>query len=120
VGLMHIAWFTANLLSALSIDAVPQMFQQVWTFADMSFGFGGLVIGIGTIYGTHWARFSGVILCLLIAFSNLLWFIDSYDKEMPRLMLVGTGFASLLAVLGAYLLLFRWPLSAPGTGSWNQ
>jgi hypothetical protein len=109
VGLMHIAWFTSNLLAALSASALPQMFQQVWTYADMSFGFGGLVIGIGTIYGARWARMSGVILCLLAAFSNFLWFVDYYDKDLPRLMVVGTGFASLLAILGAYLLLFRAP-----------
>jgi TIR domain len=109
LGLMHIAWFTSNLLAALSTGALQQMFQQVWTVADMSFGFGGLFIGIGTIYGAHWARISGVILCLLAAFSNFLWFVEYYDKDLPRLMLVGTGLASLLAVLGSYLLLFRWP-----------
>jgi hypothetical protein len=109
LGLMNIAWFTSNLLTALSTGALPEMFQQVWTFVDMGLGFGGLVIGIGTIYGAHWARISGVILCLLTASTNFLWFVDHYDKDLPRLILVGTGLALLLAVLGAYLLLFRWP-----------
>jgi hypothetical protein len=109
VGLMHIAWFTSNLLTAASTGALPQMFQQVWTYADMSFGFGGLIVGIGIIRRVAWARISGVILCLLAAFSNFLWFVDFFDKDLPRLMVVGTGLASLLAILGAYLLIFRAP-----------
>jgi hypothetical protein len=110
IGLMHIAWFTSNLLTAWGAGAVPQLFQQVWNFADMSFGFGGLIIGIGIICGAHWARSSGIVLCLLAASSNLLWFSDYFDRGLPRLMLIGTGLTSLLAILGAYLLLFRWPL----------
>ena len=75
----------------------------------MSFGFGGLVIGISMIAGAHWARSSGIILCLLAASSNLLWFSEYFDRGLPRLMLVGTGLTSLLAAVGAYLLLFHWP-----------
>jgi hypothetical protein len=109
IGLMHVGWFTSNLLAALAAGAVQQIFQEVWTFADMSFGFGGLIIGIGTISGARWARSSGIVLCLLAASSNLLWFSDYFDRGLPRLMLVGTGITSLLAILGAYLLLFHWP-----------
>jgi hypothetical protein len=109
IGLMHIVWFGANLLTAVSTGAVQQMFQKIWTYADMSFGFGGLVVGIGTICRAHWARVSGVILCLLIASGNFLWFVDSFDQNLPRLMWVGTGLASLMAVVGVYVLLFRWP-----------
>lgn len=109
VGLMHIAWFISSLLAAVSAGALGPMFQQVWNYADMSFGFGGLVIGIGAIRGAHWARIAGIILCLLAASSNLLWFVDYYDKDLPRLMVVGTALASVLAVVGAYLLLFRAP-----------
>jgi len=78
----------------------------------MSFGFGGLIIGISTIAGGGWARSAGIILCLLAAFSNLLWFIEYFDHGLPRLMLVGTDLASLLAAVGAYLLLFHWPSPA--------
>lgn len=109
IGLMHIGWFASNLLAASAAGALQQMFQDVWTFADMSFGFGGLIVGVGTIAGAHWARMSGIVLCLLAAASNLLWFSDQFDKGLPRLMLLGTGITSLLAILGAYLLLFRWP-----------
>ena len=112
IGLMHIAWFTSNLSSVLAAGAVAQMFQDVWTYADMSFGFGGLIIGISTIAGGGWARSVGIILCLLAAFSNLLWFIEYFDRGLPRLMLVGTDLASLLAAVGAYLLLFHWPSPA--------
>jgi hypothetical protein len=70
------------------------MFQDVWTYADMSFGFGGLIIGISMIAGARWARSSGIILCLLAASSNLLWFSEYFDRGLPRLMLVGTGFAT--------------------------
>jgi hypothetical protein len=108
IGLMHVGWFTSNLSAASAAGAVQQMFQDVWTFADMSFGFGGLVIGIGTLSGARWARNSGIVLCLLAASSNLLWFSDYFDRGLPRLMLIGTGITSLLAILGAYLLLFRW------------
>ena len=75
----------------------------------MAFGLGGLIIGIGTISVAHWARVGGIILCLLIASSNLLWFTDYYDKDLPRLMLVGTALTSLLAMVGADLLMFRAP-----------
>ena len=109
VGLMHIAWFISSLSAAASTSTFGPMFQQVWTYADMSLGFGGLVIGIGAIRGANWARIAGIILCLLAAFSNLLWFVEYYDKDLPRLMLVGTGLASVLAVIGAYLLLFHAP-----------
>src|SRR5262249_252526 len=56
IGLMHIAWFTRNLVSALAAGAVAQMFQDVWTFADMSFGFGGLILGIRMMAGGKWGR----------------------------------------------------------------
>jgi len=112
IGLMHIAWFTRNLVSALAAGAVAQMFQDVWTFADMSFGFGGLIIGISMMAGASWARIGGIILCLLAASSNLLWFSDYFDRDLPRLMLVGTGLTSLLAAVGAYLLLVHWPSPA--------
>ena len=78
----------------------------------MSFGFGGLVIGISMIAGAHWARSGGIILCLLAASSNLLWFSEYFDRGLPRLMLVGTGLTSLVAAVGAYLLLFHWPSPA--------
>jgi hypothetical protein len=109
VGLMHIAWFISSLSAAVSTGTLGPMFQQVWNYADMSFGLGGLIIGIGAIRGAHWVRIAGIILCLLVASSNLLWFVDYYDKDLPRLMLVGTALASVLAAIGAYLLLFRAP-----------
>jgi TIR domain len=112
IGLMHIAWFTSNLVSALAAGVTQQMFQEVWTYADMSFGFGGLIIGISMIAKAGWARSGGIILCLLVAFSNLLWFSDYFDRDLPRLMLVGTGLTSLLAAVGAYLLLVHWPSPA--------
>jgi hypothetical protein len=56
IGLMHIAWFTSNLVSALAAGVTQQMFQEVWTYADMSFGFGGLIIGISMIAKAGWAR----------------------------------------------------------------
>jgi hypothetical protein len=112
IGLMHIAWFTSNLVSALAAGVTQQMFQEVWTYADMSFGFGGLIIGISMIAKAGWARSGGIILCLLVAFSNLLWFSDYFDRDLPRLMLVGTGLTSLLAAVGAYLLVVHWPSPA--------
>jgi hypothetical protein len=112
IGLMHIGWFTSNLLTASAAGAVARMFQEVWTFADMSFGIGGLIIGIGTIVGARWARVAGIVLCLLVAASNLLWLSDVFDKGVPRLMLVGTAITAVLAIVGTYLLLFRWPAPA--------
>ena len=110
IGLMHIGWFLSNLLTALSTGTVQQMFQEVWTFADMSFGLGGLIIGIGTIFGAHWARSTGIVLCFLAVFSNLLWFTDHFNRGLSHSVLFGTALTSILAVIGAYLLLFRWPV----------
>jgi hypothetical protein len=112
IGLMHIGWFTSNLLTASAAGAVARMFQEVWTFADMSFGIGGLVIGIGTLVGARWSRVAGIVLCLLVAASNLLWLSDVFDKGVPRLMLLGTALTAVLAIVGTYLLLFRWPAPA--------
>jgi hypothetical protein len=109
IGLMHTGWFTSNLLSASAVGTVARMFQDVWTYADMSFGIGGLVVGIGTLVGARWARVAGIVLCVLVAASNLLWLSDAFDKGVPRLMLVGTAITAVLAIVGTYLLLFRWP-----------
>jgi hypothetical protein len=111
LGMMHFGWFISNLASAFSSSAVGNIFLDVWTYADIAFGLGGVIVGIGTIYARYWARFGGIILCLLASFSNLLWFIDNFDKELPRLMLTGTAFALLLFILGIYLYLYKWPLS---------
>jgi hypothetical protein len=112
IGLMHIGWFTSNFLAASARGGIPQMFQEVWNFADMAFGFGGLVVGIGVISGTRWARPAGIVVCLLAAASNALWFTDYYHRGLPRLMLIGTALTALLAIAGAILLLLRWPAPA--------
>jgi hypothetical protein len=109
IGLLHIGWFTSNLLTALSTGTVQQMFHKVWTFADMTFGFGGLIIGIGTIFGAHRARSSGIVLCLVAVSGNLLWFIDNFGRGLPRMELLGTGVTTVLAMCAVYLLLVRWP-----------
>jgi hypothetical protein len=111
-GLMHSAWFVTNVVTAAAAGSLQELLLQVWNYADMTFGLGGLVIGIGTIFARPWARVGGIILCLLAIFSNFLWFVEFFDKSMPRLMLVGTGFALLLFIVGIYMYLFRWPASA--------
>ena len=112
-GLMSTGWFLTNILSAIAGGLLGRMFLEVWAFADPVFGFGGIVIGIATLYAKPWARATGVALCLLGAFSNLMWFVDIFDKPIPRVMLVGTGLATLLFILGVTMYLFRWP--APAT-----
>src|SRR5262249_34137380 len=71
IGLMEVAWFTSNLLTAWSLGAVEKMFETPWSFADMAFGFGGLVAGIAILVGAQWARSAGIVLCALIVASNL-------------------------------------------------
>ena len=111
-GLMSTGWFLTNILSAIAGGVLNRMFLEVWALADPVFGFGGIVIGLGTLYAKPWARTAGAGLCLLGAFSNLLWFVDIFDKDVPRVMLVGTGLATLLFILGVTMYLFRWPAPA--------
>lgn len=108
-GIMHLGWFIANFSSASSRGAAAIIFLDVWNYADIAFGLGGVIVGIATIFAKDWARFGGIILCFLASFSNSLWFIDNFDKGLPRLMLTGTAFALLLFILGIYLYLFKWP-----------
>ena len=108
---MHTGWFAANVLRHIAPASLGRMFLEVWSFADASFGFGGIVVGIGTLSQALGPRCRRD-LCLLAAFSNLLWFVDIFDKGVPRLMVVGTGLATLLFILGIYMYLFRWPAPA--------
>jgi hypothetical protein len=112
LGLMHAGWFASNVAAAWASGGLGRMFLEVWTYADVIFGIGGLAIGTGTFFGRQWARTGGITLCLLITFSNLLWFIEYFDKGLPRLMLAGTGFTLLLAVVGVYVYAFHWPAAA--------
>jgi hypothetical protein len=111
-GLMSTAWFLTNLFTAIAGGLLSVMFLQVWSYADATFGFGGVIVGIGTLLAKPWARATGVTLCLLAAFSNFMWFVDIFDKDMPRLVVVGTGLATLLFIAGVYMYLFRWPAPA--------
>jgi hypothetical protein len=104
IGLMHLAWFIANLLAAMAGDGVRQMFQQVWSFADLSFGVGGTIIGIAILRGASWARGAGVVVCLLMVASNLMFFSDSFDRSLPWMIVIGTSVTAFLAFVGAYLL----------------
>jgi hypothetical protein len=112
LGLMHAGWFASNVAAAWASGGLGRMFLEVWTYADVIFGVGGLVVGTGTFFGRQWARIGGITLCLLITFSNALWFIEYFDKGLPRLMLAGTGFTLLLAMIGIYVYAFRWPATA--------
>jgi hypothetical protein len=109
VGLMHLAWFLSNLLAAMAGDGIRQMFEEVWNFADVSFGFGGLIIGIALLAGAQWGRSAGIVLCLLIVASNLMFLSDPFDRKLTPMILAGTSLTALAALVGAYLLLFRWP-----------
>jgi hypothetical protein len=111
-GLIHIAWYLTNLATASAAGRTTELFLQVWSYADMAFGFGGLVVGVGTILRRQWARAGGVMLCVLASLSNFLWFVEFFDKPIPRLEMVGTGLALLMFIAGAYLYLFRWPATA--------
>ncbi len=108
-GLMHTAWFIANLGSAYSYSEIERVLLDVWSYADFAFGIGGLIVGVSTICKKLWARFGGIILCVLASFSNSLWFVDNFDKSLSRLVLTGTGFATLLFFLGIHVYACKWP-----------
>jgi TIR domain len=112
-GVIHVAWFSTYAIPGfLGTDNLQRLFQNIWVYADMIYGFGGLIVGLGTIYGRAWARISGITLCLLGVFGNFLWFVQFFDKPVERLVLVATGFGLLLAVIGSYFYAFRWPTPA--------
>lgn len=109
-GIVHVAWFSTNVLTALDAGVLKQMFHSIWMFADMIFGFGGLGAGIGTILGKTWGRLGGITICMLLIGGGLLWFINSFDKDIPRLLYAATGLGVILGLLGAYMYVFRWPV----------
>ena len=37
------------------------------------------------------------------------WFIDSFGKNFQGMLYAMNGISTLLAIFGAYLLLYRWP-----------
>ena len=106
-GILHVVWLVSNIASAS--DQLLQFVQHVWTFGDVIFGFGGIVIGIGTILGKDWARPSGASLCILGIITEVLMFIEYGDKEMPRLIIALNVLLLPLSVIGTYFFLFRWP-----------
>jgi hypothetical protein len=110
-GLIHVGWFASSVIPAFASGTAVQAFQNVWTLADMAFGFGGLLVGIGTLLGKAWGRSGGITVCALIFFGNTLWFVEHFDKDMPRLIFVGSAFGLLLALVAAYVYVFRWPRS---------
>jgi len=113
-GVANVVWFSLNVITAIDVGALGQQLRNIWMYPDMIFGFGGLVVGIGTVYGKDWARFIGIVLCLLMSFGNALWFIDHFDKDVPRLIFAATGMSVLLGIVGTYLYVFRWPVPARG------
>ena len=113
-GILHVVWLVSNIASAS--DQLLQFVQHVWTFGDVIFGFGGIVIGIGTTLGKDWARPSGASLCILGIITEVLMFIEYGDKEMPRLILALNVLLLPLSVIGTYFFLFRWPEPAANQG----
>ena len=113
-GLIHSAWFGTNLLAAMDAGLVRQMSRDVWSYPDLIFGIGGLVVGFGTLTGGSWARVGGMILCMLILFGNFFWFVEHFDKDLPRLVYIATACSLPLAALGLYMYALRWPPSASG------
>jgi hypothetical protein len=106
-GVLHLVWLVAGIAQAPG-QLLPFL-QDVWTFGDVIFGFGGIAIGIGTIMGKGWARPSGAALCILGVISEILLFVEYADKELPRIMLAVNALLLPLAVAGVYFFLFRWP-----------
>lgn len=108
-GIVHVIWFSLNVINAMDTGATGQTFRDIWMYADMIFGFGGLVVGIGTLYGHTWGRVSGITLCLLMSFGNLLWFVDQFDQDVSRLVFAATGVGLILGSVALYFYAFRWP-----------
>jgi hypothetical protein len=112
LGLMHAAWFGSNVFAAASSSLLDRIVLDVWNSVDAAIGFGGIAVGLGTFFGQAWSRYAGMTLCLLGAACNLMWLIESFDKELPRLVLVGTALALPLFVFGFWFYLLRWPAAA--------
>ena len=111
LGLMHLGWFGSNVYAAATSGVIERIVLDVWNSVDAAIGFGGVAIGIGTFIGQSWSRYGGITLCMLGASCNLMWLIESFDKELPRLVVAGTALALPLFIVCFFLYLLRW--SAP-------
>jgi hypothetical protein len=112
-GMVHVVW----LLSCFASDDLSSLLRDPWTYADIIFGIGGLIIGVGILLCRNWARKSGLCLCLAGLLSSFLWFMDESNNDVPRVMLALNTLMPPLSFIGTLYFLFGWPLTEADAGT---
>lgn len=104
------AWWVA--LAAR--DSGLAMFESSWTLADIAFALGAVAVGLGTILSQAWSRPAGIGLATLMIAGDGLWFAQNFDKDVPQMIVAGTGLSLLLGLIAACIYVLRWPRAVSG------
>jgi hypothetical protein len=104
-GVAHLIWLLTEYLSGNP----ENLWEKHWAYADLGFGIGGIIIGLGCIAVRPWARKSGICFCVAALFSAYLWFADESNADAERL-LSATNVLNVPISIGALIyFLIGWP-----------
>lgn len=104
---IHVWW-----IAMAASDGGLKMFESAWTLADIAFALGAIAAGLGSILSQAWSRPAGIGLATLMIAGDGLWFAQNFDKDMPQMIVAGTGLSLLLGLIAAFIYVFRWPRAA--------
>jgi hypothetical protein len=108
-GLAHLIWTLTEVL-----QGNPENLWQIhWTYADLGFGLGGVVIGFACILNLRWARNGGIVFCITALFSAYLWFADESNADAERLLWAANYFNPPVSFAALCYFLFGWPDEIP-------
>ena len=104
-GLVHIVW----ILSLFIREDATHLCQSPWTYADVVFGFGGVILGLGCIRIRDWARDGGICFCLLSLLCSYLWFMDESNNGPDRVVFAINLLSPPFSLGALCYFLFAWP-----------
>jgi hypothetical protein len=108
-GSVHVAWFFSDLAER----ELPRIFQQAWTYGDIVFGFGGLIVGMGTMWSFSWARKAGIYGCLMGLLCAYLWFMDEGNDDASRVVVAFNVLSAPFSFSALCFYVLGWPSPEP-------
>jgi hypothetical protein len=113
IGLIHIVWLASAIAS---LDPL-QLWQDPWTYADVLFGGGGVIIGFGVMARQKWSRLGGICYCFLGVICPILWSVDDVSKGAAQVVVLLNELSFLLAASAGLFLLLGWRVDDKTSGS---
>lgn len=104
-GLVHLV----NILVIFLTEGPARTLYSEWTYADLVFGFGGVLFGVGVIGVRRWARIGGICFCILALLCAYLWFMDESNSDASRVVFAMNYLTPPFALGALWYLLFAWP-----------